>query len=299
MRQLRPFAAVFATVMVVMVAAAAAPTFPARLVAGTLYTIRSAHSPTPMQSPTDTAYVAEVAMASGRGRMDVVSGAEPPMFKAGDYILFDTTGYVIVHPSTKTYSTIPDFSAMSGQIGDMMKLSDVKISIDTLERGTVNGMRATHYRTNMSFTMTMDMSSFGVSAAQAPPPMRSDMKGDVWYADSIEETPNPFLKTADQLPAIPFISPILDEMKKVRASLPAHRLAVKMENSVHVNAMGQENTNHSVAEITDFRRGDVDVSRLVLPPDYMQTAIPGMEMLGPPTPLTPDALAKWRAVPRG
>src|ERR1043165_3390131 len=61
---------------------------------------------------------ARVEFAAGRGRIDVSTVASrparsvngvtigPPIARAGDYYLFDSTGYVVVRPSSRTFSVM-------------------------------------------------------------------------------------------------------------------------------------------------------------------------------------------------
>ncbi len=67
-------------------------------------------------------YNARVTFASGRGRMDILSQrpnpalivdkeiSTAPLARPGEYYLFDSTGFVLVHPATKTFTrfTIAD-----------------------------------------------------------------------------------------------------------------------------------------------------------------------------------------------
>ena len=45
-------------------------------------------------------YVGRAVFAVNRGRMDIVDGAVESLFSKGDYVLFDSTDLVIVHPAS-------------------------------------------------------------------------------------------------------------------------------------------------------------------------------------------------------
>ncbi|HXT16925.1 MAG TPA: hypothetical protein VN706_14895 [Gemmatimonadaceae bacterium] len=298
------WAAVFATILV---AGAAAPI---TRVQGVSYTIRgSTHRARPVPAIPDTGYTAHVVWATSRGRMDIVSGAQRPLFAEGDYILFDSTDYIVVHPAAQTYSTPPDMSGMSSapgmdQMRDAMKVSDIHMSLDTLERGVmINGFRTTHYRTRSSFTITIDMSAFGAAAGSNPPSTTTEAVTDIWYADTVAATPSPFVSTARELPAMMgAMKEVFDRTKALRAAMPTQLLAVRtttISRAIPAGSVGPVDGNsENAADISDFIRTNVDVSRLALPASYTLVPMAGTEMFGSPKPLAPEVLAKWRSVPK-
>jgi hypothetical protein len=296
-----------ATTAIVVVAGAAAPAVHARLAPGVTYTLHSSVLGQMTQVAGDTAWTAHVAWGAGRGRMDIVSGGQKPMFAAGDYILFDSTTYLVVHPASKTFSTAPDMSSKNASnemsmMRDAMKVSDIKASIDTLEQGStmVNGVRASHYRMRSSFTISIDFSSLGAPADATPPATTSESTIDMWFADDIESVPGPFMiGRPGQMPAfLGGMKPYFDRMQALQGTLPKH-LVVRMSTATKIDGMANSIATNASTEILDFKRGDVDVSRMALPADYTQAAMTGLEVFGPPTTLAPEALAKWRSVPNG
>src|SRR4051812_43322046 len=52
-------------------------------------------------------YTANAISAAGRGRLDVIEGDASPLFAKGDYVLFDSTDMIVVHPSAREYVPVP------------------------------------------------------------------------------------------------------------------------------------------------------------------------------------------------
>jgi hypothetical protein len=300
-------AAVLATTSMVVVAGAAAPAYYAFLAPGVTYTLHSTVLGQMTQAAGDTGWTAHVAWAAGRGRMDIVSGGQKPMFSAGDYILFDSTTYLVVHPAAKTFSPPPDMSGKNASnemsmMRDAMKVSDVKASIDTLEQGstTVNGVRASHYRMRSSFTISIDFSALGAPADATPPATTSESTIDMWFADEIESVPGPFMigRPSEMPGFLGGMKPYFDRMQALQATFPKH-LVVRMSTATRIDGMANTVATNAGSDILDFKRGDVDLSRMALPADYTQATMAGLEVFGPPGPLAPEALARWRSVPKG
>src|SRR5665213_2485037 len=85
----------------------------ARTIPGVSYTIRVGGPPrvgsgmiAALAAPT-AHYVANAVFASGRGRLDIVDGGVESVFAKGDYVLFDSTDLVIVHPATHEFVSLP------------------------------------------------------------------------------------------------------------------------------------------------------------------------------------------------
>lgn len=287
-----------------LVGASAARSF--HRIPGVTYTIHSTSIGAQARNGGDTAWTARVEWAAGRGRMDIVDGGQQPMFAKGDYVLFDSATYLVVHPATKTFSTAPDMSGKNASpqvamMRDAMKVTDVKLSLDTLEKGTaVNGFRTSHYRMHSMFTMSIDLAALGAPPDAAPPATTSDITTDLWFADDLEPLPGPFMvgHSAEMPGFLSGMKTLFDRMQAMQASMPK-RLAVKQTTASKVNAMGNDVATQATTEIVDVMHRDVDESRLALPADYTQAAMAGLEVFGAPTPLAPDVLAKWRSVPKG
>src|SRR5215211_1008445 len=87
---------------------------------GVAYDIRVTSSPrgesrmTAALAMTAQNYAGRVVFAAGRGRMDVTEGGAEALFKKGDYILFDSTDLVIVHPEAQEFLLLPHDLAAQG-----------------------------------------------------------------------------------------------------------------------------------------------------------------------------------------
>jgi hypothetical protein len=125
------------------------------------------------------------------------------MFDKGDFMLFDSTDYIIVRPATKTFFAIPtdmgkrvaDATAGAGGMAPKMTLTNVTVTLDTLGAGeVVAGLATQHYRLSINYTMTIDMSALGADAANfAPPPMVTTSTIDFLVAARPDIPPNPFM----------------------------------------------------------------------------------------------------------
>ncbi len=107
--------------------------------------------------------------------MDIVDGAQAPIWAKGDYTLSDSTGMIVVRPATKDFFTFPrDMSGkaianMAQSTGMTMTLKDVAITLDTLADGGVIDERQTrHVRMSGSYTVSMDMSGMGIDMSALP-----------------------------------------------------------------------------------------------------------------------------------
>ena len=107
-------------------------------------------------------YVGHGVFAANRGRLEIVEGAADPVFNSGDYVLFDTSDLIVVHPATRDFvavprdSTLPALDSLSA-LGVQITLSDVKVTLDSISAGdTVAGFPTMHYRMTTAFNMTVD-----------------------------------------------------------------------------------------------------------------------------------------------
>lgn len=308
MRSFRKQAAVFAATVSVFVLAGAAAPVP-WLVSGVTYVIHATTIGQTAMMARDTAWTAHVAWGGMRGRMDIVDGGQAPLFAMGDYVLFDSTSYIVVHPASKTFSVPPDFSGPNapgglGALGNAMKISNLKVALDTLEKGSVvSGHRTSHYRMRSSYTLTVDLSAFGAPPDAATPATTMETSSDFWFADDLDAAPNPFGVSTRSTPGpgpafMSWMEELWDRAREMQEAMPSRHLVVRTTTVTKINAMGSDMSTQATTEIRDYMRADVDVARLVLPADYTQAAMAGLEAFGPPTPLAPAALAKWRAVPK-
>ncbi len=116
-----------------------------------------------------------------RLRIDIVDGALPPLADKGDYMLFDSTGITVVHPSKKEFVSFPlDFpNKMMEQmqaLGMTITLGDMAFKFDTLPgTDTIAGFPTRHYKQTVGYTITMD----GMGVSQQ---MKSQATNEYWMA---------------------------------------------------------------------------------------------------------------------
>ena len=108
-----------------------------------------------------TQLLGTVVFARGRGRLDVTAVAgrtppvriegivlAPPLAKAGDYYLFDSTGFVLVRPATRTFSTFQladdRFNFAGRREGWPAWFPLKRTSIDTLRADTATALLRSH-----------------------------------------------------------------------------------------------------------------------------------------------------------
>lgn len=312
------------TAAVVGLTAAASPraTSPRANLPGMTYTMRSSAAPVG-DGPGAAAmraslanYTGVVVFAAGRGRMDITEGSQPQMFEQGDYVLFDSSDYIIVRPSEKHFFTMPTeaIGAASNAMeatGMKMSAKNVTVSLDTLGPGDpLDGLATQHYRINQAYTMVIDMSGLGMDlGGMTPPPMDAKTTMEYWYADVPEVLPNPFAGMATGMkggassptPAggmMGFMKEVSDKMEIVQAALPKGKVAVKTVSSMRMSGMMGMGMDMTM-EISGIKKIDVDPTQLALPDEFTQIAMPGMEALGSTTPLPADGGAKWRVKPGG
>src|SRR5690349_11626520 len=104
--QLGGFARVILVSSVALASAAGAQTRP-----GFSYTIRvTGSAPGAMSGITGGAgaqgYTGHALSLPARGRMDIIDGAVEGLFAKGDYLLYDSTDILVVHPASKTFTPV-------------------------------------------------------------------------------------------------------------------------------------------------------------------------------------------------
>ena len=247
-----------------------------------------------------TGFDATVTFAAGRGRLDMVAnpaGPElvtsgvslaPPLARPGEYYLFDSTGFILVRPSQKTFSSFViadhDFNfdeRRNGWPSEFAFIPSGTLKIDTLGVNSRGNGVIRHEPTRLYWILKM-----GPTLPMFP----HNAVGHLAIADA----------PAGEGGIARWIGPT-----EALADM-AHRGAVVDEQRVELTSIAPLDPpqRSSIAltqrqNIQCFRKADIDLSRLVLPSDFSETSWPGFQNEpGVPRP-TQGAAAKWRAVPRG
>jgi hypothetical protein len=271
-------------------------------VAGFAYTIRV--SAGPPSAPTTTGadnglgaqrYVGHAIVARSRGRVDIVEGGADSLFGKGDYLLFDSTDVVVVHPVRHEFIAVSGegaSKAMEGlqSMGVTLTLSDEKVVLDSLgPSDTIAGIPTRHYRMTVAFNMSMDA---GVMQQR----LGTESITDYWVASVPGLPPNPLLRSNGlSAPGMTGMFKSLSaRVDSVSARMgPTITLRTRATSRL-ITGPGQEVRTEQRSDVSDLSRRDVDESLLMLPPGYKAAPIPGMAGIS-----TPDAgAAKWRRPPR-
>lgn len=278
------------------------PQMPSRgRVSGVAYTIRVTSTPhagsggSGAMTAAAQNYVGNALFAANRGRMDVVDGAVESLFAKGDYILFDSTDLVIVHPASKTFVPLPH--DVAGQtmdrltsIGVKMTIGDEKVALDSLGFGdTVAGIATNHYRMTTGFTMSVD-------AGVVQQRLATESITDYWVASVPGLPRNPLLR-ANGLSGPSTMTGMFKSISaKVDSAAKRMGSAVALKTTTVSRLMDGQGTNTTMQQtsnVSNIQPRDIDDTLLVLPSDYVPRALTGVEQ-----PVADDAGAKWRIPPR-
>ncbi len=222
---------------------------------------------------------------SGRGfalgkrlRIDIVDGALPPLAEKGDYMLFDSTGITVVHPSKKEFVPIPlDFpNKMLEQMqamGMSITLGDMALKFDTLPgTDTIAGYPTRHYRQTVSYTITLD----GMGVSQQ---MKSQATNEYWMATVPGLGLSP-LQQAGQLgggsqnmSALPQFKELAVKIDSISRHLTGSAVRVKIATSSDAAGAGNMGLDMT-SEMSNVKRAPVAESLFVVPSDYTRGASP-------------------------
>ena len=267
---------------------------------GIAYTIRVASQPRSgaglagVASDAAQSYVGHALFAANRGRLDIVEGAAEPTLDTGDYILFDTTALVVVHPKTREFTIVRRDSSLTdldrlNALGVTVTLSDVKVQLDSLgPSDTIASFPTAHYRMTTAFNMS-------VEAASMVQRMGTEAVTDYWVA-VVPGLPNNPLLRANGIPGGAGMTGLFRDLER-RVDSASARMgkAVTLRSktvSRLIEGPGSSATVEQTSEVSDVVRRLVDEDLLILPADYKYRAPPGAS-----ADTLLDAGAKWRRPP--
>jgi hypothetical protein len=247
-----------------------------------------------------TGFDAVVTFAAGRGRLDMVAnpaGPElvasgvslaPPLARPGEYYLFDSTGFILVRPSQKTFSSFViaghEFNfdeRRDGWPSEFAFIPNGTLKIDTLGVSSRASGVIRHEPTRLYWILKM-----GPTLPMFP----HNAVGRLAIADAPagEGGIARWIGPTEALADMAHRGAVVDEQRVELTSIapldPPQRSSIDL--------MQRQN-------IQCFRKADIDLSGLVLPGDFSETAWPGFQNEPGMPRLTQGAVAKWRAVPRG
>jgi hypothetical protein len=213
--------------------------------------------------------------------MNVSSGEQPGLFSAGDFVLFDSSGFAAVYPRSRTFAPAPadpygKLKMVSGNARASRVIRDARITLDTIgtER-TIDSVRAVHYR------LTLDL-DLGVGLADRPsitPQIVHERHvTDFWFGsgDAIPQISmfrDPLREDALGPHAPPALRARLDST--VRALPAGHALLMKAQSTLietgHTIAVSTVDT----VEIQHVHPQAIDVTELVVPAGFARRNLPG------------------------
>ncbi|HEY4305349.1 MAG TPA: hypothetical protein VGM82_12815 [Gemmatimonadaceae bacterium] len=237
-------------------------------------------------------WVARILHDGRRGRVDFVSGVAP--LHTGEYVLFDTTGAVLVRPASKTFAPLQNNSLERFlQPGMELSIADVTQSLDT---ATSNGP-ARHFRLTQRYATVVQ-----IHAANNPSiRLETSSTVDYWLtrAEGVAAAcASPFI---DPPPVASgrVLMPWILRQRAAAALLPQGLLATTTVFHSETSSPGGGPTiatSDSVA-ISGLHSVVISPADLLLPDDFKPSVIPGLPMQ-PATPGgTSDAGAHWRVPP--
>lgn len=215
-----------------------------------------------------------------RTRIDILEGSLPPMAEKGDYILFDTSGMTVVHPSKKEYVPIPkDFASKAldqmQAMGMSITVGGVSAKIDSLPGvDTIAGLPTRHYRTTIAYTMTLE----GMGQSQQ---MSTNATGDYWMATIPGLAESPLQRTSalgggqggtfSSITSGPF-KDIAAKMDSVTRKMSGTAVRTKTTST---SDPGAGTMNMEVgSEMLNLKHSAIDESLFVVPSDYTKGASP-------------------------
>jgi hypothetical protein len=237
-----------------------------------------------------------VEFASGRGRFTVTAirggpavamngiTVAAPLARPGDYYLFDSTGFVLVRPPSRTYSrfelTRADYNHTGAFLPGQFLMKNTPWQTDTLSR---DDARRRQQHASVSIHWHLD-------SVDARGPVKLYARG--WL--ELRDAP---ASEAGVARWFGVAAAIASRPGGVR-SLPRDRLQVTSvtllrrpgETDRYLRYLGLLTPLHLAAAV-------IDPSRLVLPSGYRETRWPGFERESSVRVPSPDASRHWRSLP--
>jgi hypothetical protein len=234
-----------------------------------------------------------VIFAGGRGRLDIVAVAQRipsirtagivlagPVGKQEDYYLFDSTGFVLVHPKGRTFSSfqIADdrFNYEGRREGWPAWFPLKRTAIDTLGPGTP----VASLRQHGAYPVYWHADIKGRELARGRFTVVDARPGELavvrWFAATR---------------ALAALMQEGDTLAAAKPTVTALGLWAEQVDTVPPTAIIE------VRPFTNIRRSDVSVERLVLPANYTEAPWPGYEQVQQVFPTSADSGAYWKRLP--
>jgi hypothetical protein len=274
-----------------------------QLVAGVRFGVGTAETPAPARGALGM-FDGLVEFAAGRGRLDVTASRAgptidvqgvtiaPPLADPGDYYLFDSTGFVLVRPGTRTFSSfrLVESSYWYGDVRDpregMMEFA--RLRADTIAAG--DSSRLTRHG---PFTVRWHL-----DRVQPSGPVRVLARG--WI--ELPDAPAGEASVVRWFGAAAALATMPDSVGALPPdSLQVTTAVVFLASGAGTAAPGSGRRTpvnlivlHALAGMTTAR---IAPERLVLPAAYIETPWPGVGRASQRPPRADDSGGRWREFP--
>lgn len=291
----RMLPAIAALALVLVGCATASTPGPRGRLRGVRFAIDTAETPAPARGAFKT-FTGVVEFAAGRGRLDVtaarggptlaVNGVAiaMPLARPGDYYLFDSTGFVLVRPTARGFSSFV-LSRASFRQGDVIAAEEGFMEFARLRADTVTAGDSSRLRQHGPVTLRWHL-----DRRHAAGPV--DVLARGWL--DLQDAP------AGEASAVRWFgaAAALATMPGGLGALPPDSL--QLTAAVILSPPGERGTPvnlivlHALSAVAVV---DIDPTRLVLPAGFTETLWPGFERTSGLPELARDAGARWRTMP--
>jgi hypothetical protein len=242
-----------------------------------------------------------VEFAAGRGRLDVIARKDgpaiavrgvtitSPLAGSGDYYLFDSTGFVLVRPTTRTFSTFV-LSESSYRLGDVPEPREGFMEFSRLIADTLTAGDSARLTQHGPFTLRWHL-----DRRQADGPVLVLVRG--WI--ELPDAPAGEASVVRWFGAAAALAGMPDSL----GALPPDSLQVTAAIVLPTSGGGAPGASrapvtlivlHPMSRLTSVR---IDRARLVLPAGFTETPWPGFERESRPAVAAREAADRWRTVP--
>jgi hypothetical protein len=263
-------------------------------VQGVQFAVDTAETPAPGRGAFKS-FVGVVQFAAGRGRLDVTaSRAGPalavhgisiaaPLARPGDYYLFDSTGFVLVRPASRTFSSFA-LSRASWRHGDVREADAGFVKFGPLRADTIAPEDSVRLTQHGPVTI-----GWHLDQKQGAGPVRILARGRLDLADAPagEASVARWFGVARALATMPGgVASLPPDSLQVTAAiiLARDRDAREPESLIVLHAL------------SDLASMQIDRGHLVLPAAYTETPWPGFEHADR-EPVSTGDVARWRTLP--
>jgi hypothetical protein len=250
--------------------------------------------------------VATVVFANGRGRIDIIGVSESPRIRAdgipisvpfgrvGDYYLFDSTGFILVRPATRTFSTVSiddeAFNYQDRRDGWPAWFELHVLRIDTLASGdSVDSRAVRQARTQLFWHLDLL-----IETTPKRPAGRDSIRILAAGHLAVRDFP------AGEASVFRWFGPsqAVANLPDSAGGLPTGRVRITAV-AVLIPPDGGGDPINVITQhkISGLMAAQVELSRLVLPAGFTETAWPGNEKVFHAGSPSRDSGAKWRAAP--